>query len=477
VYLIKDQLSPAQIERTLIVGAGTAGKLIVQELRANPQLGLLPVAFLDDDPRKITQMLQGLIVYGPTESLVEVVRNHDLDLVVIAMPSAPGEVIRKIITLCVLESIPIKIVPGLYEILSGRVNITRLQPVKISDLLRRDPVKIDSNQVKTLLTGKRILVTGGGGSIGAELCHQILESNPSQLLALGHGENSLNSLVTYLLETGCGTDNLAIQLADIRDFNRMNNLFERFKPELVIHTAAHKNVPLLEENLEKAVTNNIIGTRQIVQLSKEHSIERFVFISTDKAVDPINVMGMTKRISEKIVNLAAVETGRPYVTVRFGNVLGSRGSVVPLFQHQIASGGPVTITDGEMERYFMTIPEAVQLILQASVFGENGEIFILDMGEPVKKKDLASDMIKLSGYEIDNEIEIIYTGIRPGERTFELLFNDDEEFSKTKHEKIFSTIIKPNFSPDEFDQQIKILEELAHGGKINELRKELLLMI
>ena len=466
-------LSKKTTERTLIYGAGTAGTLIVQELRANPQLGLKPVAFMDDDSKKIGRKLQGLMVYGPKEKLELVVSDQRVDLVVIAIPSAPGEVIREILHLCEEVGVRTKIVPGLYEILSGRVNISRLQPVQVNDLLRREPVTIDSNQLQHLLKGKRILVTGGGGSIGSELCYQILGCNPAHLIALGHGENSLYSLAMYLSEMSCSTKNLTIQLADIRDKNRMEVIFSRYQPEIIFHTAAHKQVPLLEDNIDDAVTNNIVGTWQLTQMSKSIGVERFILISTDKAVKPVNVMGMTKRIAEKIMQLAAEETGKPYVTVRFGNVLGSRGSVVPLFQHQIASGGPVTVTDPDMVRYFMTIPEAVQLILQASALGKKGEVFVLDMGEPVRIDGLARDMIELSGYEVGSDIEIVYTGLRPGERMYELLFSEDEDYSRTVHDKIFSATNKSSLSREEFRSKLNQLEGLAASGDRTELKKAL----
>ena len=463
----------SRYERTLIVGAGTAGKMILEELRANLQLGLKPVAFLDDNPNKIGRKLQGLNIYGPRERLAEVVENQQIDLIVIAIPSAPGEVIRTFVELGEKAGVPTRTVPGLYEILSGRVNISRLQPVKVDDLLRRESVVIDSHQVKNLLTGKRVLVTGGGGSIGSELCGQILSCDPALLVALGHGENSLYSLVSYLSNTGFDYSNLVIQLADIRDLARLETIFSRYQPQIIFHTAAHKHVPLLEDNVDDAVTNNIIGTWHLVQLSRAHAIERFVLISTDKAVKPVNIMGMTKRVAEMIVHMAAEETGKPFVSVRFGNVLGSRGSVVPLFRHQIASGGPVTVTDPQMERYFMTIPEAVQLVLQASALGEDGEVFVLDMGEPVKIDGLARDMIELSGYRVGQDIEIVYTGIRPGERLFELLFNDDEAYTQTEHEKIFSAEIKSPKSNDVLRDEIREIEEFAKAGKVNKLRQKL----
>ena len=460
-------------ERALIVGAGSAGALIVQELRANLQLELIPVAFLDDDPSKINRKILGLNVYGPREHLPEIVTQQRIEVVVIAMPSAPGDAIRAIIELCEGVGVPSKIIPGLFEILSGRVSISRLRPVHVGDLLRRDPVKVNTGQVNRLLAGKRVLVTGAGGSIGSELCSQILAAHPAQLVALGHGENSLYSLQAYLAQLEIPRDHIFYQVADVRDRDRLQAIFTRFRPQIIFHAAAHKHVPLMEDNLEDAVTNNIIGTWNLVQMSIQHKVERFVLISTDKAVQPVNIMGMTKHIAERIVRLAAAQTGRPYVSVRFGNVLGSRGSITPLFQRQIASGGPVTITHPEMERYFMTIPEAVQLVLQASTLGQNGEVFVLDMGEPVNITDLARDMIELSGYKVGEDIQIEYTGLRPGERLSESLFSQDENCSRTQHKKIF--VARNGIAPslDAFTREIQSLEQLAKAGQTAELRQKL----
>ena len=460
-------------ERALIVGAGSAGTLIVQELRENPQLGLKPVAFLDDDPKKAGRNVQGLPVFGPRGKLPEIVTQNQIEVAVIAMPSASGEAIRTILQLCEDVGVPSKIIPGLYEILSGRVNISRLRPVNVGDLLRREPVEVDTKQVCTLLQGKTVLVTGAGGSIGSELCTQILACRPTRLIALGHGENSLYGLLDYLAHQDFDPDALVVQVADVRDSDRLASIFSRFQPQVVFHAAAHKHVPLMENNIEDAVTNNVIGTRNVVQLSIENKVNQFVLISTDKAVQPINVMGMTKQIAERIVGLAAAQTGLPYVSVRFGNVLGSRGSVIPLFRRQIASGGPVTVTHPEMERFFMTISEAVQLVLQASTLGQNGEVFVLDMGEPVRISDLARDMIELSGYQVDEDIQIQYTGLRPGERLYEILFSQDEIQARTRHQKIFVARNATIPSGEIFNQEIQKLEELAKAGSSDELLRKL----
>lgn len=462
-----------QTQNALIIGAGSAGSLIVQELRANPQLGLTPVAFLDDDPQKIGRTVLLLPVFGPGERLPEVVNRLKIDVVVIAIPTAPGEVIRKFVQLCEQVGVPSKIVPGLYEIISGRVSISRLRPINVGDLLRREAVHVDSAQICNFVRDKTILVTGAGGSIGSELCSQILSCHPSQLIAIGHGENSLYGLLDYISVQFKDPQNLVVQIADIRDQHRMQSIFQRYPPEIIFHAAAHKHVPLMEDNLEDAVTNNILGTWNLVQLAIQYEVSNFVLISTDKAVQPVNVMGMTKNIAEHIIRLAAAHTGRPYVSVRFGNVLGSRGSVIHRFQRQIAAGGPVTITHPDMERYFMTIPEAVQLVLQAAVFGNDGETFVLDMGDPVKISELAQEMIKLPGYQVGRDIEIQYTGLRPGERLSERLFNQHEAIGHTEHPKILVTHTEPGMTLQAFAQEIQTLEELARSGQTAALHQRL----
>ena len=354
-----------------------------------------------------------------------------------------------------------RIIPGMYELLSGAASIGQLRDVQIEDLLRREPVHTDTAQVAALIRGRRVLVTGAGGSIGSELCRQIVRCEPAELIILGHGENSIFDIQNEL-EAGTDACDAGVEarnwqeasrpqhpatsitrpritpvIADIRDADRLAAMFAAHRPEIVFHAAAHKHVPLMEDNVEDAVTNNVLGTRRLVEASIAAGVEHFVLVSTDKAVNPSSVMGATKRVAELIVQEAARRTGRAFVAVRFGNVLGSRGSVVPFFQRQIAAGGPVTVTHPEVKRYFMTIPEAVQLVLQAAALGCGGEIFVLDMGEPVRIVDLARDLIRLSGLEPDRDIEIRYTGLRPGEKLFEELFGADEAYGRTQHEKIF----------------------------------------
>ena len=428
--------------RVLVIGAGSSGSLLVRELRSNPRYGLEPVGFIDDDAGKRNLRIHEVPVLGPLSRLVELARKTRADEVLIAMPSASGKTIRQIVAACQAAGLPSRTLPSLAELISGKVSVSHLRPVNIEDLLRREPVQTDLAAVRAMLEGRRLLVTGAGGSIGAELCRQMAAFGPAQIIALGHGENSLFELANDLnrvfrqLPAGTAPD-LKTVVADIRDRTRLEQVFQRFQPEVVFHAAAHKHVPLMEDNLEDAVTNNVLGTRHLVELAEAHAVQHFVLISSDKAVNPTSVMGVTKRIAELLVTEAAERCGRPFVSVRFGNVLGSRGSVLPTFRQQIARGGPLTLTHPDMRRYFMTIAEAVQLVLQAAVLAEAGQVFVLDMGEPVKLVDLAQDLVRLSGLQPGRDIDLIYTGLRPGEKLFEELFGGEEPFSRTAHEKIF----------------------------------------
>ncbi len=423
----------------LIVGAGDAGSMIVREMLSSRHINFDPVGFVDDDPAKRNKSIHGLPVLGTRKDIPRLTAKHGVDEVVIAIPTAPGKVIREIMTLCEAARVPSRTMPGMYEILSGQVSVAQLRNVDIEDLLRRDPIRIDAQEVGKMLSGKRVLVTGAGGSIGSELCRQIARSAPGRLALLGHGENSLFAFENEMRSRWPKLP-ISVFVADIRDQARLNAIFENLKPQVVFHAAAHKHVPMMESNCEDAVTNNVGGTRALAQLAERFGVERFVLISSDKAVNPTNIMGVTKRVAEKIVQSVARRTGRPYVAVRFGNVLGSRGSVVPTFREQIARGGPVTITHPDVKRYFMTIPEAVQLVLQAATLAgvecRNG-VFVLDMGEPIKIVDLARDLIELSGKQVGQDIEIVFTGLRPGEKLFEELFRDGENYHRTRHEKIF----------------------------------------
>jgi FlaA1/EpsC-like NDP-sugar epimerase len=411
--------------------------MIVQEMRDNPQLGLVPVGFLDDDERKHNVRIHGVSVLGGRERIPEMAVEHDVNEVIIALPTASGAAVREILEICSKIGIPARTIPGLYDILSGQVGVSHIRDVDIEDLLRREPVQTDTSSVEEMLQGSRVLVTGAGGSIGSELCRQIARCRPARIVLVGHGENSIFAIANELQRNWPAVPVRRV-IADIRDVERLQRVFEANGTRVVFHAAAHKHVPLMEENVAEAVANNILGTANLLGLAADHSVERFVLISTDKAVNPSSVMGATKRVAELLVQDSALRSRRPYVVVRFGNVLGSRGSVVPLFKGQIARGGPVTVTDPDVRRYFMTIPEAVQLVLQAAALGKGGEVFLLDMGEPVRIVDLATDLIELSGLEVGHDVEIVYTGLRPGEKLFEELFVEGEEYMPTQYERIFA---------------------------------------
>jgi FlaA1/EpsC-like NDP-sugar epimerase len=421
--------------RAVIIGAGAAGGMIVRELLENVQLGILPVAVLDDNPNKHGLHLHNVPVLGALDGVEDIARRVGATDVIIAMPSAPGRMLRSVVNQAMAAGLQTRTVPGLYEILSGEKRVDALRQIAIEDLLRREPITTDAAQVASLVTGKTVLVTGAGGSIGSELCRQLARLEPSRVVALGRGENSIFELMRELKRAFPRLDIVPI-IADVRDWERINHVLARYRPFSVFHAAAHKHVPLMETNVADAVLNNVLGTRNIVTLSMEHDVEHFVLISSDKAVRSTSVMGATKRIAEQLVYRCALEGGRSYVSVRFGNVLGSRGSVVPTFMRQIAEGGPVTITHPDMTRYFMTIPEAVQLVLQAAALGTDGEVFVLDMGEPVRVFDLATDLIRLSGLETDVDVEVHFTGARPGEKLYEELFFQGDGVTPTTHPKI-----------------------------------------
>jgi len=458
-------------KRVLIAGAGDAGQMVAREIHTSKHISINLIGFVDDDPVKIGTVIHNAPVLGPLDDIPKLVESYKIQEVIIAMPAVPGSVIRRVVEYCEDCGTTVKTLPGIYELISGEVSVSRLREIQIGDLLRRQPVSVGSTRVNNLLAGKRVLVTGAGGSIGSELCEQIVLCNPVKLIVFGHGENSLYQLpkkLSFWSEEE-KKERLEIVVGDIRDRSRIDVIFSRYQPEIVYHTAAHKHVPLMEENIEDAVTNNIEGTRNLVELCQKHQAGHFVLISTDKAVEPISVMGMTKRVAELMVRKAADETGFPYVSVRFGNVLGSRGSVVPLFQRQIAAGGPVTITHPEMERYFMTIQEAVQLVLQASAMGTNGEIFVLDMGKQIRIAELAQDIIELSGLELGEDIEILYTGLRPGEKISEKLYSEKESPFGSDHEKIMIVKQDISISTKILKKKVDELILLAEQGEKDQL--------
>jgi FlaA1/EpsC-like NDP-sugar epimerase len=423
--------------RALVMGAGDAGALIVREMQNNPALGYLPVGFLDDAPHKRDALIYGVQVLGTRQDIPRLVAARDIDEVIIAMPTAPGSAIREVRAICAGCHVPAKTIPGLYELLGDMVSIGQIREVQIEDLLRREPVRTDLEAVEGLLSGAVVLVTGAGGSIGSELCRQILARHPKELLLLGHGENSIYNVLA-MLRPRAGATLLTPLIADVRDAPRLERLLQQHRPQVIFHAAAHKHVPLMESNPEEAFTTNVLGTQNLLLAAHKSGAQRLVMISSDKAVNPVNIMGASKYLAELMVQSEARASGAKYAVVRFGNVLGSRGSVVPLFEEQIAAGGPVTITHPDMTRYFMTIPEAVQLVLQAAVLGQGGDILVLDMGEQIRILDLARDLISLSGLEPGSDIAIAYTGVRPGEKLCEELFGEGEEPVATAHAKILA---------------------------------------
>ena len=451
--------------RALIVGAGDAGALVVRELQKSAQINLIPVGFLDDDPAKQKHEIYGIPVIGKIIDLSDVLDSQPIDEVIIAIPSAPGKIVRTVTDVCRLKGIPSRTMPGIFELIGGKVSVSRLREVDITDLLRREPAWIDDKLVGASLSGKRVLVTGAGGSIGREISRQVARWGPAELVLLGHGENSIFEALIELKED-YSTLSIHPIIADIRNLQRLQVIFETHRPEVVFHAAAHKHVPLMEINVEEAITNNIIGTRNLVQVSVASAVERFVLISTDKAVKPINVYGATKRMAEMIVIDAAQRTGRTFTVVRFGNVLGSRGSVVPIFKSQISRGGPVLITHPDMERFFMTIPEAVHLVLQASAMGQGGEAFILNMGEQVRILELAEDLIRLSGLEPGRDIEIAFTGIRRGEKLSEDLWEQGTHFEPTSHSEIYRSKEDEEVDYQQLTQVIEQLEHLSRQGEV-----------
>jgi len=452
-------------KRVLIVGAGQGGESILREIKRNINLPIDVVGLIDDSPKKKDQIIHGVKVLGTTENLAEIARNFLVDEIIIAIPSAAGGELRRIVKLCQNTNVRFKTLPGLQDIIGGKLVSLQLRDIAIEDLLRRPPSEINLAEIAAYVTNKTVLVTGAGGSIGSEICRQILPFQPEKLLLLGHGENSIFKTHQELLgSTKLGNTVLIPIITDIQDREKIGHLFQAHQPEIVFHAAAHKHVPLMELNPEEAVKNNVLGTRNLVDAAHNAKVERFVMISTDKAVNPTSVMGASKRVSEMILKCYARRSQTRFVAVRFGNVLGSRGSVIPMFKEQIEKGGPITITHPKMIRYFMTIPEASKLVIQAGAYGKGGEVFILDMGEPVRIVDLAEDLIRLAGLEVGRDIEIKFTGIRPGEKLYEELLTASEGITATRNSKIFIA------KPEEVDEQalmaqVEKLEMAARVGK------------
>jgi FlaA1/EpsC-like NDP-sugar epimerase len=398
-----------------------------------------PVAFVDDDPTKAGMQIQGLPVLGICEHIPELVEQHRIQRIIVAIPSAPLGRQRTITAICEQTGVATHSLPGMFQLLAGHKTVSQLPEIDINHILQREPVELDQTGVAVNLSGASVLVTGAGGSIGSELCRQIARFNPAELILLGHGENSIYEIDLDLRLSYPHLRTVPV-IADIRDQQRIDWVIREYQPDVIFHTAAHKHVPLMESSAGEAITNNVLGTQNVLWAAEEFGVERFVLISSDKAVNPTSIMGATKRLAELLVVASAQRTGRAYMAVRFGNVLGSRGSVIPVFQRQIAAGGPLTITHPEMRRYFMTIPEAVQLVLQASDLGQGGETFVLDMGKPVRILDLAKDLLTLSGLKPGRDIEIVYTGVRPGEKMSEELFLIREHSRPTRYPRIFVAI-------------------------------------
>jgi FlaA1/EpsC-like NDP-sugar epimerase len=457
-----------QNRRVLVVGAGDAGALVVREMQKNPQTNLLPICFVDDDPAKQRQEIHGVPVAGTLKDLPRVLDAWNIDEVIIAIPSAAGRVVRSVADICRAKSIAFRTMPGLHELIGGTVSVSRLREVDITDLLRREPAHIATEQIGLNLSGKRVLITGAGGSIGRELCRQVARWAPAEIVLLGHGENSIFEILLELQESFPSQPMHAV-IADIRNAERLDLICASHRPQVIFHAAAHKHVPLMEANIEEAITNNVLGTRNIVQAALAHHTERLVMISSDKAICPSSVMGATKRLAEMIVLDAARRSAKPYSVVRFGNVLGSRGSVIHLFKRQIARGGPITITHPDMQRYFMTIPEAVHLVLQAFSMGKSGAVFVLNMGEQIRIVDLAEDLIRLSGLEPGKDIEIVYTGIRPGEKLSEALWDEGADYQPTEHPDVLR--LSEDDLPDSqvLQQAIDHLAQLANQGNTTEI--------
>lgn len=441
--------------RVLLVGAGEAGVIVARELSSRPDLGLKAVGFVDDNLLKVRTRIAGLPVLGTTADLSDIAARARIHRALITIANATGAQIRRIAELCRDAGLETKIIPGIYEIVGDKVNLTRVREVAIEDLLGRDPVNLDEQVVGASLRSRVVVVTGAGGSIGSELCRQICRFGPARLVLIERFENALFEIHR---ELAAAFPHLAIdpRVADICDADRVAHIFDESKPDIVFHAAAHKHVPMMEWNPGEAVKNNVGGTRALATLSDRFGVQRFVLISTDKAVNPTSVMGATKRVAEIYLQAFSHQSTTRFVTVRFGNVLGSAGSVIPIFRQQIAAGGPVLVTHPEMQRYFMTIPEASQLVMQAGAMGQGGEIFILDMGKPVKIVDLARDLITLSGLKPGSDIEIRFNGIRPGEKLFEELSTEAECAEKTRHPKVFIGRIKPH----EWDSVVRGVEQL-----------------
>ena len=462
------KISSSDVSRVLIIGGGNGGSMVINELYDNPQLNKVPVAIVDDDRSKIGRIMHGVPILDSTYEIESIVKKMKIDEIIFSIASINNERKQEILKICNQTKCRVRTIPGIYEIIDGKVDIKKIRDVEIKDLLGRKPVEVNLNEISRYITDKVVLVTGGGGSIGSELCRQIAANNPKMLIIVDIYENNAYEIEQELIRLYKGNINLKTIIASIRDVKRMDRIFEQYNPNVVFHAAAHKHVPLMEVSPEEAIKNNVFGTKNIAELSHKYGVSRFVLISTDKAVNPTNIMGATKRAAEMIIQTMNECSKTEFVAVRFGNVLGSNGSVIPLFKKQIEEGGPITVTHPEIIRYFMTIPEAVQLVIQAGSMAKGGEIFILDMGQPVKILDLATNLIKLSGLEPGKDIKINYSGLRPGEKLYEELLMAEEGIIDTQHEKIF--IGKPiELDKDFLYTKLDELKERVHNEDVDSI--------
>ncbi len=446
-------------KNVMIVGAGAAGNSILKEIEASSYITMQVKCLIDDNKGCHGKNMRGVPIVGGRESIPQAVERFEIDEIIIAIPSAPRLEIKKIVEICKETGCKIQMVPGIYQLINGDVSIAQLREVDIEDLLGRDPVKINLDEVAGYVKGKTVLVTGGGGSIGSELCRQLAAHEPGQLIIVDIYENNAYD-IQQELKRKFPELKLTVLIASVRDELKINQIFEEYRPEIVYHAAAHKHVPLMEDSPAEAIKNNVFGTYNTAKAADKFGVKRFVLVSTDKAVNPTNIMGASKRMCEMVIQMMNERSNTEFVAVRFGNVLGSNGSVIPLFKKQILAGGPVTVTDPNIIRYFMTIPEAVSLILQAGAYAKGGEIFVLDMGEPVKILDLAENLIKLAGYRVGEDIEIVFTGLRPGEKMYEELLMDEEGLKDTENKLIH--IGKPiEFNRDEFEKSLEKLKTVS----------------
>jgi FlaA1/EpsC-like NDP-sugar epimerase len=460
----------ARGKEVLIVGAGDAGRLILDEIQRSRALGYTPMGLIDDDARKKGMKLRGVKVLGTTGDLPHVLRDNRPDEILIAIPSAPGELRRRVVEAARAEGVPVKTLPGLYELISGDLDLAgQIRPVQVEDVLGREPVEVDLDAIATFLAGETVLVTGAGGSIGAELCRQIARMEPARLILVEQAEPALFEIERELVDERDFKACFPI-LADVKSERKMRQVFERYRPTVVFHAAAYKHVPLMEANPLEAVRNNTLATKVVADAAVEGGAKRFVLVSTDKAANPKNLMGQSKALCEWIVEAygARKDVTTRFCAVRFGNVLGSSGSVIPIFRRQIEKGGPVTVTHPDMTRYFMTIPEAVALVIQAAAIGGQGRIYVLDMGDPVKIVDLARNMIRLSGREPDADVAIEFIGARPGEKLHEVLWGDGESVTATEHPKVLRATRRP-IDAAWLEDELAELERLVEAGETLEL--------